>query len=36
LTEYVQRMRRLREALDTYIGFLERIHLDAPGEMDSP
>jgi hypothetical protein len=29
-------MRSLREALDTYIGFLERIHLDAPGEMDLP
>ncbi|MDB5075139.1 MAG: stage 0 sporulation protein [Chloroflexi bacterium] len=34
LPEYVQRMRRLREALDEYIGFLERIQLDAPGEMD--
>jgi ParB family chromosome partitioning protein len=33
LPEYVQRMRRLREALDAYIGFLERVHLDAPGEM---
>jgi ParB family transcriptional regulator, chromosome partitioning protein len=33
LPEYVQRMRRLREALDTYIGFLERVQLDAPGEM---
>ncbi len=36
LPEYVQRMRRLREALDSYIGFLERVHLDSPGEMDPP
>ena len=36
LPEYVQRMRRLREALDGYIGFLERVHLDAPGEMEEP
>lgn len=34
LPEYVGRMRRLRAALDDYIGFLERVHLDAPGEME--
>lgn len=34
LPEYVQRMRSLREALDTYIGFLERVHLDAPGDAE--
>jgi hypothetical protein len=33
LPEYVQRMRRLREALEAYINFLERVQLDAPGEM---
>ena len=36
LPEYLQRMRRLRGALDEYIGFLERVHLDAPGEMEQP
>ena len=36
LPEYVQRMRRLRETLDGYIGFLERVQLDAPGEMEPP
>jgi ParB/RepB/Spo0J family partition protein len=36
LPEYVLRMRRLRDALDGYILFLERVHLDAPGEMESP
>ncbi len=35
LPEYVLRMRRLRDALDGYITFLERVHLDAPGEMES-
>jgi len=34
LPEYVRRLRRLREALDGYIGFLERVHLDAPGAME--
>jgi ParB/RepB/Spo0J family partition protein len=36
LPEYVQRMRRLRSALDDYIGFLERVQLDAPGAMEPP
>lgn len=36
LPEYLQRMRRLRGALDEYIGFLERVQLDAPGEMEQP
>jgi ParB family chromosome partitioning protein len=36
LPEYVLRMRRLRDALEAYIAFLERVHLDAPGEMESP
>jgi len=36
LPEYVQRMRSLRAALDDYIGFLERVQLDAPGEMEPP
>ena len=36
LPEYVGRMRRLRTALDEYIGFLERVQLDAPGEMELP
>jgi ParB/RepB/Spo0J family partition protein len=36
LPEYVQRMRRLRSALDDYIGFLERVQLDAPGSMELP
>jgi hypothetical protein len=35
LPEYVLRMRRLRDALDGYITFLERVHLDAPGDMES-
>ncbi len=35
LPEYVLRMRRLRDALDGYITFLERVQLDAPGEMES-
>lgn len=33
LPEYVERMRSLRAALDTYIEFLERVQLDAPGTM---
>lgn len=36
LPEYVQRMRRLRGALDDYITFLERVQLDAPGAMELP
>jgi ParB/RepB/Spo0J family partition protein len=36
LPEYVGRMRRLRDSLDAYIAFLERVHLDAPGEMERP
>ena len=36
LPEYVLRMRRLRDALDGYIAFLERVHLDAPGDMELP
>jgi ParB family transcriptional regulator, chromosome partitioning protein len=36
LPEFVQRMRHLREALDGYISFLERVRLDAPGEMEVP
>lgn len=36
LPEYVLRMRRLRDALNGYIEFLERVRLDAPGEMEAP
>ena len=36
LPEYVERMRSLRAALDAYIEFLERVHLDAPGAMQPP
>jgi len=36
LPEYVLRMRRLRDSLNGYIEFLERVHLDAPGVMTTP
>ncbi|HVA89030.1 MAG TPA: ParB/RepB/Spo0J family partition protein [Chloroflexota bacterium] len=36
LPEYVIRMRRLRDSLNGYIEFLERVHLDAPGAMVTP